>query len=43
MKLIRNVRMISPDVDYKYANIIIDGETIKSIAEKEVNPDNFTI
>lgn len=33
--------MISPDVDYKYANIIIDGETIKSIAEKEVNPDNF--
>ena len=41
MKLIRNVRMISPDVDYKYANIIIDGETIKSIAEKEVNPDNF--
>ena len=41
MKLIRNVRMISPDVDYKYANIIIDGETIESIAEKEVNPDNF--
>ncbi len=41
MKLIRNVRMISPDVDYKYANIIIDGENIKSIAEKEVNPDNF--
>ena len=41
MKLIRNVRMISSDVDYKYANIIIDGETIKSIAEKEVNPDNF--
>ena len=41
MKLIRNVRMISPDVDYKYANIIIDGETIKWIAEKEVNPDNF--
>lgn len=33
--------MVSPDVDYKYANIIIDGETIKSIAEKEVNPDNF--
>ena len=41
MKLIRNVRVISPDIDYKYANIIIDGEYIKSVTEKEVNPENF--
>lgn len=41
MKLIRNIRVISPDVDYKYANIIIDGEYIKSVTEKEVNPENF--
>ena len=41
MNLIRNVRVVSPDIDYKYANIIIEGEYIKSITEKEVNPDNF--
>lgn len=41
MNLIRNVRVISPDIDYKYANIILDGEYIKSVTEKEVNPENF--
>ena len=39
MNLIRNVRVISPDIDYKYANIILDGEYIKSVTEKEVNPE----
>ena len=34
MNLIRNVRVVSPDIDYKYANVIIDGEYIKSVTEK---------
>ncbi|MDD4819424.1 MAG: N-acetylglucosamine-6-phosphate deacetylase [Flavobacteriales bacterium] len=41
MKLIKNIRVVSPDVDYKCANIVIDGENIKSVIEKEVNPENF--
>ena len=41
MKLIKNIRVISPDVDNRRANIIIDGENIKSIIEKDVNPENF--
>ena len=41
MKLIKNIRIVSPDVDYKCANIIIEGENIKSVIEKEVNPENF--
>lgn len=29
MNLIRNVRVISPDIDYKYANIILLTSSLK--------------